>query len=68
MAKKQPEQTEELAAAAAPAPAPAAASPAPVDHPTQGGAYVRWPDGTLQRLDDESTALPGTAELKPVQE
>jgi hypothetical protein len=66
MGKKQTEApTSETAAEAAAAPAPA---PAAAPLPTQGGAYVRLPDGTLQRMDDESTALPGTAELNPVQE
>lgn len=35
--------------AGAPRPAPPAEAPAPVQHPQQGGAWVRQPDGRLVR-------------------
>lgn len=40
---------------------------APLPMPSVGGAYVRNPDGTLKRLDAESTALPAPAQLTPAQ-
>lgn len=46
-------------------PTPEEAAPLPL--PSVGGAYVRNPDGTLTRLDDESTALPAPAHLTPAQ-